>query len=41
MYITIVVSTEKTYTNDTWMSHLVPVPEVMLGVILHSLSFDI
>lgn len=30
-----------TYTNHTWMSQLVPVFEVMLGVTWHSLPFDI
>lgn len=35
------IQREETYTNHTWMSQLVPVVEVVLGVTWHSLSFDI
>lgn len=36
-----VYKNEKTYTNYTWMSQLVPVFEVMFGVTWHSLSFNV
>lgn len=31
----------ETYTNHTWMSQLVPIVEMMLGVTRHGLSFDV
>lgn len=35
------IQSKETYTNYTWVSHLVPVLEMMFGVTRHSLSFNV